>query len=90
MLARLRTSVSCLRRAGRTAIDAHQAKGNLQDVALKGKVDEAVEEALHLALAAAEERLRLAGTDVVLVARHRGPAMHDAAHPDPQTHSAQL
>ena len=57
---------SAAARGGAGSSNAHQAKGNLQDVALKGKVDEAIEEALHAALAAAEQRLGLAGRAVAV------------------------
>ncbi|OAQ86783.1 hypothetical protein VFPBJ_00823 [Purpureocillium lilacinum] len=59
-------SSECCRPGGAGSRNAHQAKGNLQDVALKGKVDEAIEEALHAALAAAEQRFGLAGRAVAV------------------------
>ena len=39
---------------------AHEPKGNLENVALEGKVDEPVKEALHVSPSIVEQRRRLA------------------------------
>ena len=49
----------------------HQTEGDLEDISLEGKVDEALPEALDFALASAQKRIGLAGRSLH-VSRHVG------------------